>query len=224
MANVDEISVFLSVYLFNGKENFITIFFFVKVAITLDKIQKCVFGYSLKQKNLSMEDENLTLSVTERMILSNQFRIRALLSKDASEKKAFDHWAELLEWGYESQYYLFEQNYFKTVPSSVTNEVFTIVSMYQDIEQSLKKLSSEALSQLNINELTFQGFNDNTEHFAFLSFHLKHNPGYGSIKNLKQKGYKPTSEYLQKLAIFKSFGSMSFGTLNFEQLKNLQEK
>jgi uncharacterized protein YfbU (UPF0304 family) len=102
----------------------------------------------------------MTLSHTERWILSNQFRILEILDKDNAE-----HWArakEVIDRGYEGEYESVSQD---VDPDVVTEdqcrEVLDILLMFQSLHRAYEDLPDK--SEIEESRIKFAGFDGNNE-------------------------------------------------------------
>jgi uncharacterized protein YfbU (UPF0304 family) len=109
-----------------------------------------------------------SLSIVERQILTNQFRI---LSKMESNPEEYETKIEILENGYTEQYYeIFDVNT-EEIPLEVCEETSQILNMYRRINNCIKQLSEEEKTELNLDTVAFEGFDSRTGfHFQYMTF------------------------------------------------------
>ena len=110
------------------------------------------------------------LTKTERLILTNQFRIRAALTKNKHEAEHFDQFAEVLERGYT----LFYGEMFQTISDEMPQQeccyVLDVLEMYWGLQQSYSQLKDK--DGIESHDIVFPGFdgNNETEYMAFTRF------------------------------------------------------
>lgn len=112
-----------------------------------------------------------SLSIAERQILVNQFRI---LSKMESNPQEYETKIEILENGYTEQYYeVFDVNT-EEIPLNVCEETSQILTMYRRINNCIKQLSEVEKTALNLDTIAFEGFNAKRDfHFQYMTFMIE---------------------------------------------------
>ena len=112
------------------------------------------------------------LSLTERLILANQFNILAKVHPDEAE--FYTRKAEILESGYEGLYSDIFSHFSDPVPASVTTEVHDILSMYRYITPAIKALSEEEQKEIDAERISFKGFDANNDpHYHVALFYVE---------------------------------------------------
>lgn len=109
-----------------------------------------------------------TLSIVERQLLVNQFRI---LSKIEQTPEDYDLKIEILENGFTERYYEIFDVALEEIPLEICEETTQILFMYKRIGEALKKLSLEDKKNLDLNLIKFEGFNARKDpHYHYLAF------------------------------------------------------
>ncbi|MCL9805761.1 YfbU family protein [Flavobacterium amniphilum] len=112
-----------------------------------------------------------TLSIVERQILANQYRI---LSKIEDTPEDYELKIEILENGFTERYY----EVFDVAPEEISLEVCEettqILFMYKRINDALKKMSLEDKKGLDLDKIKFEGFNARKDqHYHYLEFMIE---------------------------------------------------
>lgn len=107
----------------------------------------------------------MNLSPQERLILSNQYRILALLDKRNAE--SYEESAAIVENGYEIAYDWLAPSIDAPVSAEVCQEVIDILNLFRYFAQAADR-ENQRLGP----RLTFHGFDGNNEgeHYSFASF------------------------------------------------------
>lgn len=109
-----------------------------------------------------------TLTIIQRQILINQFKI---LSKLEDDSGYYEKRAEILENGYTGLYdeiFLFKQ---EEIDYNICKETFDILNMFKNISNSIMELTDEQSKLLDLNKLIFKGFNiNNNKHYEYMNF------------------------------------------------------
>jgi uncharacterized protein len=109
-----------------------------------------------------------TLSIVERQILANQFRI---LSKITDNDDDYETKIEILENGYTEQYYEIFEVDTEEIPIEICEETSQILNMYRRINAAVKKLSLEEKNELDLEKIKFEGFDANNDpHYHYMTF------------------------------------------------------
>lgn len=102
----------------------------------------------------------MALTVTERRILANQYRILAALTKNDHERTSYEEKVEALESGYELHFG--DDNFSDEVMTEAAcKEVLNILSMYEDLFFSFRRLTDK--SGIDATDVVFSGFDGNNE-------------------------------------------------------------
>ena len=109
-----------------------------------------------------------TLSIVERQILSNQFRILEKLEED---KDYYRTKAEILENGYTGRYgevFLVNRD---EIPFEVCKETSDILNMYRRINYAISSLSDEDKEEMELEKIKFEGFDGNNDsHYHYMEY------------------------------------------------------
>jgi uncharacterized protein YfbU (UPF0304 family) len=116
--------------------------------------------------------ERTTFTVPERTILANQY---SLLEKvDKTNEKRYTYLREIVECGYEGLYLEIYSQIDKPVTFDICDETYDILDMFRAIEIAKKNLTTEQLASINLNKITFEGFDFNNDpHSSFAKFIVK---------------------------------------------------
>lgn len=109
-----------------------------------------------------------TLSIVERQILANQFRI---LSKIGNDSQDYETRIEILENGYTEKYYeVFDVNT-EEIPIEICEETTQILYMFRRINAAIDNLSLVQKSALDLEKLKFEGFDARKDpHYHYMTF------------------------------------------------------
>lgn len=134
-----------------------------------------------------------SLSVTERLSLSNQFRILATLNDED------DHYlvkAEILENGYSGLYNdVFHSIDDETAPG-LTKEVHDILTMYRNINIAIKRLEPEDAAGLDLDKIRFKGFDGNHDpHYHLMVFMIDRMNLYKELVGTELNSHGSSSMY-----------------------------
>lgn len=112
-----------------------------------------------------------SLSIVERQVLVNQFRI---LSKMESDPQEYETKIEILENGYTEQYYEVFDVSTEEIPLDICEETSQILNMYRRISNCIKQLPEVEKTELNLAKIAFEGFNSRTSrHFQYMTFMIE---------------------------------------------------
>jgi uncharacterized protein YfbU (UPF0304 family) len=138
------------------------------------------------------------LSMTERLILSNQFRILEKLFPNESE--SYSAFQKVLENGYEMHYSEMFQNIDEeTMPREQSKEILDILSMYQDMQDCYDKLSDK--SGIDPNQLTFPGFDGNNEAdlLGYARYYIEELGRYNRLRIIYLNSHHPTINMYRRM-------------------------
>lgn len=129
-----------------------------------------------------------TLSVVERQILINQFRILSKMEVNEESSEDYDIQIEILENGYTEKYYeIFDVNP-EEIPLEICEETSQILCMFRRINNATKTLSDEEKLELRLNELQFEGFDAGTDaHYHYMKFMVEKMNLWREYKNVNLK-------------------------------------
>jgi uncharacterized protein YfbU (UPF0304 family) len=143
-----------------------------------------------------------TLSIVERQILANQFRILASQKEDINED--YETRVEILEIGYAGEYNRVFNVYSDEVDYKTCIETIEILDMYRRINNAISLLTDEEKATLDLEKIEFKGFDaNNNSHFDYLTFMVEklnkwqeHNGNYlNSHSEISLLNYKKMLEY-----------------------------
>jgi uncharacterized protein YfbU (UPF0304 family) len=113
-----------------------------------------------------MTPKNITL--VERQLLSNQFKI---LSKLDPSEKSNEAKIEILEKGYTGRYFEIFDITVEEIPLAICDETEQILNMYRRIANSTATLSALDKENINENTIAFEGFDANNDpHYHYMRF------------------------------------------------------
>jgi uncharacterized protein YfbU (UPF0304 family) len=165
-----------------------------------------------------------TLSIVERQILANQFRILATQDEDNNED--YETKAEILEKGYTGEYDEVFNVYSDEVDYETCRETSEILNMYRRINNVIGLLTEEEKATLNLERIEFKGFDaNNNSHFHYMTFMVgkldkwqEHNGNYlNSHSAIPLMNYKRMLEYQNGVLNDQKFD------LDIDDLRNLIE-
>lgn len=165
----------------------------------------------------------MKLTVTERAILANQFRI---LSKFEDEDKEYlMKKVEILERGIEWHYDFAINASNETITREVGNETMEILDMFRQIDAYIEQLPKEERELLNLDTLSFKGFDANNDsHYYFADFIINKDERYSERKGMYLNSHSSLNlkKYRAMLPVYKELRSGGHH-LNLEDLLVLQE-
>lgn len=144
----------------------------------------------------------MTFSTYERLLLSSQYRILNKIDPGQS----WDTFAEILENGFEGEYWQIENNIYPPLTSDGCHFVLTILSVYDALQRPYLTTSEKLPG-----DIVFPGFdgNNETEYLGYFQFLL--NQGrFTSLKRMAPDGnsHAPfASLYRQMIVAWESVGS-----------------
>ncbi len=113
-----------------------------------------------------MNEINLTL--VERTMLANQYRILAKLE----ESESYELKAEILEHGYKGKYHEVLLSDEET-SHEICAETRDILQMYRVIDNSFAALTPDEQATLNMDRIAFEGFDGHESHYHYASFMIE---------------------------------------------------
>lgn len=162
----------------------------------------------------------LLMTPAERQSLVNQFRILALLDED--NRASHEVNAQILEDGHAGLYSHVFAHLSDSSSAEVGAETHNILTMFRAIENGAAALPAHEREQLDMDELTFSGFDgNNDDHFSFATFIIEKMGLYQELRAADLNSHSSSSlpKYRGMLAVF---NARSAGrTLTFEQLQQL---
>lgn len=150
-----------------------------------------------------MEDNKYALSLPQRLILVNQYKIMKQLTDSESEKKEYDNMITALESGFELHY----QDCFGFMGESDMSEkecreVLDILEMYRGIIYSYQALiRDQKPTTLKPKDVMFPGFDGNNEYkqLSYVRYFIVDLDRYSEIQELNQTdNYNSHCRYLDR--------------------------
>ena len=109
-----------------------------------------------------------TLSVVERQILANQFRI---LERIEDDKDYYRTKAEILENGFAGRYYEIFLVSNEEIPFEICRETSEILNMYRRIGNSIATLSEQEKEKMDLDKIKFEGFDGSSDqHYHYMEY------------------------------------------------------
>lgn len=109
-----------------------------------------------------------TLTIVERQILANQYRI---LSKLGDHSQDYETKIEILESGFTEQYYEVFDLDVEEIPLEICTETTQILHMYKRINDVVAALTEEEKTAFDLEKIKFKGFNPRKDaHYHYMSF------------------------------------------------------
>lgn len=165
-----------------------------------------------------------TLTIVERQILSNQFRILSKLEED--EREYYETKAEILENGYTGKYNeIFTVDHEET-PIDICHETGDILNMYRHINGAILNLSPEEKAELNLERIAFEGFDGNNDpHYAYTYFMVEKMNLWREHQNMDLNSHNSLSigKYKRMLAYVKERQAKAKYSLDKDDLIKLIE-
>ena len=115
----------------------------------------------------------MQLSLKDRLILSNQFKILQLL--DPKNKQDYEESIAIVEKGFQQDYDRLVEWMYEELPEHISKEVYSILELYRTITFAYERLTSEEQARIPSDKLKFRGFDGNNEvqHRSYCLFLLK---------------------------------------------------
>jgi len=132
-----------------------------------------------------------TLSIVERQILANQFKI---LSKITDQTEEYEIKLEILENGYTEQYYEIFEVDTEEIPVEICEETSQILNMYRRINNALDTFSEDEKELLDLEKIKFEGFDaHNDTHYYYMNFMVKRMNLWREYKSEYLNSHSPLS-------------------------------
>lgn len=159
----------------------------------------------------------MDLSLKDRVILANQYRIRAVLDEEESE-----HWAklaEIVEHGYKGQYYQFSNWFYDELPVDECNEVSDVLQMFRSFDTANRDLKDHGIDP---QKLVFNGFdgNDESKYLVYLQFLIDKEDKWTEHKGRDLNSHAPMMDRYRKM-VEKWKTSADKYRLNADDLKRI---
>ena len=164
-----------------------------------------------------------SLTLVERLILSNQNTILSLL-----DKRQYNYYrtpAEIAEVGYEGLYCeLFENIFTDPVPYEVCEETLDILDMFRVIDKAISSLTPDQKSDIELNKIQFEGFDaNNDKHYYFMKFLIDKMERYEELKGMDFNSHSSSSivKYRKMFEVYNRKKKDGIYELSYDDLKNM---
>lgn len=112
-----------------------------------------------------------TLSIVERQILANQFKILSKLGGEGVDTEDYQTKIEILENGYTEQYYEIFDVDTEEIPIEICEETSQILNMYRRINTAIGELTADERAEFDLEKIKFEGFDANNDpHYHYMIF------------------------------------------------------
>lgn len=135
-----------------------------------------------------------TLTIVERQILVNQFKILSIIGDD----NYYETKIEILENGYTEQYFEVFDVASEEIPMAVCEETSQILQMFRRISDAVELLSGEERELLHLEKIQFEGFDANHDpHYHYMTFLVDRMNLWQEYKGIYLNSYSrfPMSKY-----------------------------
>jgi uncharacterized protein len=149
--------------------------------------------------------EAMSLSRTERWMLSNQYQILEKLYPEEAESYA--EIREAIECGYEAHYEL-PSIYAETMSEEECREVWHILDMFRALHDSYKALADK--SGIEKRKIEFAGFDGNSEsrYLGYASYYCRHDGGrFSELRPVENSHMPCLDRYLAMLSRWEGIGA-----------------
>jgi uncharacterized protein YfbU (UPF0304 family) len=170
-----------------------------------------------------------SLSIIERQILANQFKILSKLSEnedDEYQSKNYLMKHDILVNGYTGEYHQVLEVHSEEISIEVCEETSQILNMYRRINYSIEKLTDEEKQNLELDKISFEGFDgNNDDHFGYMNFMIENLDKWQEYKGkyLNSHSIASIRKYRKMLETYKQFGLgiEDLTTANLQDLINV---
>jgi uncharacterized protein YfbU (UPF0304 family) len=165
-----------------------------------------------------------SLTVAERAILANQFKIFSFLDKKNAKEHLVN--AEVFENGYVGLYAEVLENISEETSKEICDETNEILVMYRHIQKAIHALEKKERAALNLDKIRFDGFDaDNDEHYYFAKFMTKKKHFYEHFSSVKMNSQSAASiiRYRKMLPVYKAIVEKQTYVFGKKELKELIE-
>ena len=160
-----------------------------------------------------------TLSITERQILANQFKI---LSKLEDDNEFYERKVEILEEGYTGQYREIFVVSEKEISYDICIETHDILTMFRGISNAIPSLNDEQIESLDFYKLHFKGFDANQDkHYYYARFMIEGQGKWPEYRELYLNSHNSNTilEYRKMLTVYKKIIRSNRYEFTFDDLK-----
>ena len=141
----------------------------------------------------------MNLTIKDRLLLNNQYRILASLYPD--DRQYYEKASEILELGFELEYDTLTINIDNSVVTAKEcEEVLDVLDMFSSLENSFANLSDK--SEINEYHIRFAGFDGNNE-VKQLSYatYLKKDGRFADLKNVDSNSHAPLLSVYRRMLV-----------------------
>lgn len=166
----------------------------------------------------------MELTKKDRLLLFNQLEILKHLNPDEADRYEIEQ--KIIVNGYKYHYDELVEGFDEDLDISVSEYVFDVLQMYRSLNNSYAALSSEEKSQIDIDDIKYQGFDGNEEgsYYSYANFLLEDYDRYGEIyddgKVELNSHRNMIRRYDRMLETWKSFNNR-YGNLTLGQIKEI---
>ena len=146
-----------------------------------------------------------SLSIIERAILANQFKIFSFLDKKNAKEHLVN--AEVFENGYVGLYAEVLENISEETSKEICEETNDILVMFKHIHKTIHELSKKERARIHTDKIRFDGFDaDNDDHYYFAKFMIRKKHFYEHFAGIKMNSQSAASiiRYRKMLPVYKS--------------------
>lgn len=129
-----------------------------------------------------------TLTIIERQILSNQFKILSKIAEMSEEgeyeAQEYLRKSEIAENGYSGEYHEVFDVDSDEIPFEICEETSKILNMFRRINNAISELNDDEKAELNLKKISFEGFDGNNDpHYHYMSYIVNHLEKWGEYKD-----------------------------------------
>lgn len=170
-----------------------------------------------------MKPESLT--IVERQILANQFKILSKLSEeDSYESKDYEKKAEIIENGYTGEYSEVFNVHSEEVSAEICYETNEILNMYRRINNAIATLTEDEKINLDLEKIKFEGFDANNDsHYYYAKYMIENLDKWQEHKEMHLNSHSqfPLIKYKKMLSIQEEAFQENKYDLNFNDLQKM---
>jgi len=162
------------------------------------------------------------LTIVERQILANQYRILAKLEND----EYYERNADILVRGYTGKYHEVFNVHSEEIPIEICEETSEILNMYRRITNTIATLTPEQKEQLDLEKLKFEGFDANNDsHYHYGTFMIEKMNLWQEHKDMYFNSHSvfPLQKYRKMLAYHQEKMEQDIYDITFEDLLEMEK-
>jgi uncharacterized protein YfbU (UPF0304 family) len=164
----------------------------------------------------------MSLKKTERLLISNQNRILAILNP-ANAKEHILH-AEIAEYGYVDLYDELFEEIFEETSEEVCTETTDILNMYRAINGFISSIHDQQIDEGDLEKIQFTGFDGNHDrHYHYMHFLVEKADRYNEYKNRDYNSHNISSivKYKKMLPVYTEVINSNDYQINLAGLKKI---